>query len=94
MKAEQFKVAIADSELDDLRDRLARTRWADDFGNADWRYGVERSWLEGMIRYWREEYDWRATEREINLLPHFRVVIDAVPLHFVHVRGKGRVPCR
>jgi microsomal epoxide hydrolase len=56
MKAEPFEIAIPDSELEDLRFRLNRTRWADDLCNADWRYGVERGWLVEMVRYWREDY--------------------------------------
>lgn len=92
MKAEPFEISVPDAELDDLRLRLERTRWADDLGNADWRYGVERGWLEGMIRYWREDYDWRVTERRINQLGNFRTVIEGVPLHFAHVRGKGPSP--
>lgn len=92
MKAEPFTVAIPDADLADLRARLDSTRWADDFGNGDWRYGVERGWLEEMIRYWRDEYDWRAQEREINRMAQFRVTIDGVPLHFVHIRGKGPNP--
>lgn len=92
MKAEPFTVAIAEAELTELRARLASTRWADDFGNGDWRYGVERGWLEDMVRYWREEYDWRATERAINRLPQFIAEIDGVPIHFAHIRGKGPNP--
>lgn len=92
MKAEPFTVAIPDEELADLRARLSTARWADDFGNADWRYGVERGWLEEMVRYWREDYDWRAQEREINRLSQFRVTVDGVPIHFVHVRGTGERP--
>ncbi len=92
MKSEPIQITVPDAELEDLRSRLARTRWADDIGNADWRYGVERGWLEDMIRYWREEYDWRAAERTINQLGNFKVLIDGVPLHYVHVRGKGENP--
>jgi pimeloyl-ACP methyl ester carboxylesterase len=89
VKAEPFTIAVPDAELAELRARLSNVRWADDFGNADWSYGVERGWLEDMIRYWRDDYDWRAQEREINRLPQFRVTIDGVPIHFVHVRGRG-----
>ena len=92
MQAERFTVAIPEADLADLRARLAATRWADDFGNADWRYGVERGWLEDMVRYWREDYDWRAQEAAINRMPHYRTEIDGVPLHFVHIRGKGPNP--
>jgi pimeloyl-ACP methyl ester carboxylesterase len=89
MRPERFEIAIPDAEVHDLRARLANTRWADDLGNSDWRYGVERGWLEDMVRYWHDEYDWRATERRLNQLGNFKVTIDGVPLHFVHMRGKG-----
>jgi pimeloyl-ACP methyl ester carboxylesterase len=89
MRPEPFTVEIPEADLADMRARLASTRWAD---NADWRYGVERGWLEEMVRYWRDEYDWRAQEREINRLAQFRVEIDGVPLHFVHIKGKGTNP--
>lgn len=89
---EPFEISIPEADLDDLRARLTRTRWADDIGNDDWRYGVERQWLEGMVGYWRDEYDWRAAEAEMNRLPQFRVVVDDVPIHFVHVRGTNPDP--
>jgi pimeloyl-ACP methyl ester carboxylesterase len=89
---EPFRVEVAEDELDDLRRRLRATRWADDFGNADWTYGVERGWLREMVDYWAEEFDWRAQERAINRHPQYRVEIDGVPIHFVHVRGKGPDP--
>lgn len=92
MTAEPFEIAIPDEDLEELRLRVARTRWADDLGNSDWRYGVEREWLEEMVGYWREDYDWRAQEREMNRLAHFRVTIDGIPLHFVHVRGTSPDP--
>jgi len=70
-----------------MRRRLRATRWASDFGNEGWRYGVERGWLEEMVRYWADEFDWRAQEAAINRLPQFRTEIDGVPIHFVHVRS-------
>lgn len=84
---EAFEISVPDPELDDLRSRLQQTRWADDFGNGDWRFGVERGWLESMVRYWRDDYDWRAQERYMNRLAHFKVELDGVPVHFVHVRS-------
>jgi pimeloyl-ACP methyl ester carboxylesterase len=94
MKAEVFEVSVSDAELGDLHRRLAAARWADDLGNADWRYGVERGWLEDMVRYWHQDFDWRRTERRINALGNFKVTIDGVPLHFVHRRSRhpGAVP--
>lgn len=87
-----FTVAIPEADLDELRSRLRRTRWAMDFGNDDWRYGVEREWLREMVGYWREEFDWRAQESAINAYPQFRVEIDGIPLHYLHVRGTGPEP--
>ena len=92
MRATPFRVDVPASQLDDLRRRLRTTRWADDFGNETWRYGVERGWLEEMVRYWAEEFDWRAQEAAINAFPQFRIELDGVPLHFVHVRGNGPSP--
>ena len=87
-----FAVDIPEADLADLRHRLRNTRWADDYGNADWGYGVERGWLQDMVRYWAETFDWRAQEAEINRYPQFRTEIDGVPIHFIHVRGKDPNP--
>ncbi len=89
---EPFQVAIEQEVLDDLASRLERTRWPPDPGNEDWRYGVARSYLEQLVEHWRSGYDWRAQERAINALPQYRVSLDGVPLHFVHVRGVGPSP--
>lgn len=90
--AKPFTIAVPEAELQELRTRLAQTRWADDLANDDWRYGVERGWLEEMVRYWREDYDWRAVEAEINRVPQFKAEIEGVPIHFAHIRGKGPDP--
>ncbi len=92
MRPEPFTIAIPDADLRDLHARLDQTRWAVDPGNSDWRYGVERGWLEDMVRYWREDYDWRAVETRLNHMPQYKVVIDGVPIHFAHIRGKGENP--
>ena len=87
-----FEVNVPDEQLEDMRRRVRETRWAPDFGNEAWTYGVERGWLQDMARYWSEEFDWRAQEATINSYPQFRVDIDGVPIHFIHVRGKGPNP--
>lgn len=92
MTISPFTISVPDSEIDDLRNRLRTTRWADDFANADWSYGVEREWLGEMVRYWAADYDWREQEAAINAHPQFRTEIDGIPIHFLHVRGKGPNP--
>ncbi len=89
MDIEPFAVNISESLLEDMRRRLRSTRWADDFGNERWTYGVERGWLEDMVHYWAHDYDWRAQEAAINRFAQFKTVIDGVPIHFIHVKGKG-----
>lgn len=85
-------IHVPDADLADLRDRLERTRWADDYANGDWSYGVERSWLQGMLRYWLDGYDWREHEARINRWPHYRVEVAGLPVHFAHIPGRGPDP--
>jgi pimeloyl-ACP methyl ester carboxylesterase len=92
MTPTRFEISIPQDRLADMRRRLKSTRWAEDFGNDGWRYGVERGWLEKMVEYWAEDFDWRAQETAMNRFQHYRVVIDDVPLHFLHMRGKGPNP--
>lgn len=89
---ERFVIDIPDSQLDDLLSRLKRTRFPDDFGNDDWRYGYNTAYHRELIDYWINHYDWRAVERRMNELPQFKIQLMGVPLHFIHVRGKGRNP--
>lgn len=89
MPIEPFTIAVPEAELAALRERLALTRWAPELANADWSYGVEGQWLRSLAQYWRDGFDWRAQEAAINAFAHFRTVIDGVPIHFIHVRGKG-----
>jgi pimeloyl-ACP methyl ester carboxylesterase len=92
MHAAPYKIEIPQASLDDLQNRLRHTRWAGDFGNADWRYGVEQSWLKEMVSYWADGFDWRAQEAAMNAWPHFIVEIDGIKIHFLHARGKGPNP--
>ena len=87
---ERFEIAVDDAAIEDLRDRLRRTRWAEDFNNNDWRYGANGEYLREISEYWAEEYDWRAQERAMNAFDHYRVTIDGVPIHFLRRDGKGR----
>lgn len=89
---EPFRVEIPEADLADLRRRLRATRWADDFGNDAWTYGVEREWLRELVAYWAEDFDWREQERRINRHAQRRIELDGIPIHFVHVRGAGPDP--
>ncbi len=92
MGAKRFEIAIAESVLDDVRDRLSRTRWPDEVEGADWDYGTNLEYLKSLVGYWTDEFDWRASEAELNRLSHYRADVDGFGLHFVHERGKGERP--
>jgi len=92
MKIEPFRVDVPQSEIDALRTRLANTRWAPELDNEDWSYGVNGTYLRELMTYWQDGFNWRAQEAQISSLPQFRAEIDGVPIHFIHVRGKGPNP--
>jgi pimeloyl-ACP methyl ester carboxylesterase len=87
-----FVANVPDEEISDLRSRLARTRFAEDVGNADWNYGVEGSYLRELVDYWLNKHDWRTLEAEINAVPQYRVTVNDMPVHFQYIRGKGPNP--
>ena len=62
-----FRVAVPDSELADLRDRLDRVRWAPEPRGGDQEYGVSLAFVQRLVAHWRGRYDWRLWERRINL---------------------------
>lgn len=82
-----FRIDIPQADLDDLRDRLARTRWAPDLGDASWERGVPAAYLRPLAEYWRDQFDWRAEEARLNDIPQFVTTIDGQQIHFVHVRS-------
>jgi epoxide hydrolase len=82
-----FRIAIPRADLDDLHDRLRRTRWPDEPAGIDWSYGVPVSYLRELADYWRTRYDWRAAEARINAHPQFTTEIDGQNIHFLHLRS-------
>jgi microsomal epoxide hydrolase len=82
-------IHVPDDVLADLQQRLALTRWPDDAGDEDWYYGVNRAYLRELVDYWRTAFDWRKAEAAINAYEHYRVTVDAVPVHFMRKAGAG-----
>jgi len=82
-----FRIEIPQADLDDLRDRLARTRWPDELPDVGWDRGVPLAYLKELAEYWRTEYDWRAAEAKLNQYPQFITEIDGANVHFLHVRS-------
>ncbi len=92
MRITPFTVSIPQARLDDLQARLANTRWPPEFAVPEWSRGVSGRYMRELVTYWRESYDWRAAEARINAFPQFIAEVDGVPIHFIHVRGKGPNP--
>ncbi|HEX6472272.1 MAG TPA: epoxide hydrolase [Streptosporangiaceae bacterium] len=82
-----FRVDIPQADLDDLRRRLADTRWPDELPGVGWDRGVPLGYLQELAEYWRTEYDWRAAEARLNSFPQFITEIDGANVHFLHVRS-------
>ncbi|MDR0341841.1 MAG: epoxide hydrolase 1 [Nocardiopsaceae bacterium] len=82
-----FLINVPEADLAGLRQRLRGTRWPEPATVPDWSQGVPLAYLQELCRYWAGEYDWRATEAQLNELPQFRTEIDGLPIHFIHARS-------
>ena len=87
MTIQPFTIAISQAALDDLRNRLARTRWTDELTGVGWSYGVPIAYVKRLTEYWLSGYDWRAWEARLNQYPQFTTEIDGQNIHFLHMRA-------
>lgn len=82
-----FRIEIPQADLDDLRRRLADTRWPDALPDVGWDRGVPPAYLMELADYWRTEFDWRAAEAKLNAYPQFTTEIDGATVHFAHIES-------
>jgi epoxide hydrolase len=82
-----FRIDIPQADLDDLRERLERTRWPDEISGVGWSRGVPLDYLKELAEYWRTTYDWREHEATLNKLAQFTTTIDGQNIHFLHMRS-------
>ncbi len=87
MSIQPFKIAIPQTDLDDLHDRLACTRWPNQLPGVGWDRGVPLEYLKDLAKYWRTSYDWRKHEARLNEFPQYTTEIDGQTIHFLHVRS-------
>ncbi|GAA0968262.1 epoxide hydrolase [Acrocarpospora macrocephala] len=87
MDIRPFTIAIPQADVDDLADRLVRTRWPDELPGAGWSRGVPLESLKKLATHWAVHYDWRAAEAQLNEFPQFTTEIDGQRIHFLHVRS-------
>ena len=82
-----FRIDIPEADLEDLRQRLRRTRWPEAATVDDWSQGIPLDYTRALCRYWLDSYDWRARESRLNSFPQFRTEIDGLDIHFLHIRS-------
>lgn len=83
-----FKIEVPQAQLDDLRKRIAETRWPDKETVDDISQGIQLDRVQKLVKYWGTDYDWRKAENELNALPEFITKIDGVDIQFIHVRSR------
>ena len=82
-----YRISVPQADIDDLRGRLARTRWARDLPGTGWERGVPTGYLRELAAYWAKEYDWRAHEAALNAHAQFITTIDGASVQFLHLRS-------
>ncbi|MSQ48883.1 MAG: epoxide hydrolase, partial [Betaproteobacteria bacterium] len=92
MNPAPFRLQVSDSALADLKVRLARTRWPDEPPLDPWSTGASLAYLQDLIQYWQDGFDWRTWEAKLNALPQFIAPVKGIDLHFIHAPGKGPAP--
>jgi pimeloyl-ACP methyl ester carboxylesterase len=85
-----FTIHVPDETLADLKKRLARARFPDEVAGAEWNYGTNRAYLQQLVTYWRDQFDWRAQERSLNQFEQFTTNIDGLNIHFIWRRARER----
>ncbi len=92
VEARPFRLHVPDSAIDDLRERLARTRFPDQAPGEPWAYGTDVAFLKRLVGHWRDGFDWRAEEARLNAHAQFKVPLHGIDVHYLHVEGKGPKP--
>jgi len=88
MDVERFKANVDQAVLDDLRERLERTRFPGQLDDAQWSYGTELGYLRELVDYWINDFDWRAVEARLNSFDHYTALVDGRRQHFIHQRSQ------
>jgi pimeloyl-ACP methyl ester carboxylesterase len=92
MAVQPFALPYSQAAVDDLRRRLARTRWPDTIPGSGWAYGVDLDYMKEICRYWKDEFDWKRQIESMSAFRHYRYASRGVGIHFIHQRGRGPAP--
>ncbi|MEU4408048.1 epoxide hydrolase N-terminal domain-containing protein [Streptosporangium sp. NPDC023963] len=85
-----YRIEVSQAELDDLQERLRRTRWTPEIPGANWSRGVPVDYLKRLAGHWARDFDWRAAEADLNRWPQFTTEIQGQTVHFKHIRSERR----
>jgi microsomal epoxide hydrolase len=92
MRAETFTVSVPKQKLDEVMRRVRAYKWHDGPSDAAWKYGIDPRYLNDLVAHWATGYDWRAAERAINRVRHFRANVDDQQVAFIYEKGSGPHP--
>ena len=92
MNIERFKIHVEQEILDDLAERLQKTRWPDEIPESGWDYGTNLEYMKKLVNYWLTTYDWRKMESYLNNFNNYITKINGTKIHFIHEKGKGTNP--
>lgn len=81
----EFLIHFGEEQIENLRQRISYTRWPGVTPFKDWCLGTDSDYLQALLRYWRDEYDWSRRERELNQYPQFTYELDGTTVHFFHI---------
>jgi pimeloyl-ACP methyl ester carboxylesterase len=84
-----FKIQVSDDELVDLRRRLSNIRWPPDATGKPWSMGTDRAYMQKLVAYWKDRYDWRKQEADLNTFPQYTTVINGYKIHFIHQKASN-----
>lgn len=92
MIPQPFKIQASEKALADIKYRLHNTRWASEIENTDWKFGTNKKYLQSLISYWIEAYQWEKQAEALNRFPQYTCNINGVNIHYFHIKGKGPDP--
>ena len=89
LRIEPFSIQVPEATLSDLRERIGKTRWPQPSLEEPWTQGTDLAYLQELLGYWADGFDWREQERRLNAHEHFRAEVDGTWIHYVLVRSGG-----
>ena len=87
MKLQTFRIAVGESDITDLKNRIGATRWPTPVRDTKWSLGMDLEYLRSLVEYWRDEFDWHAIESALTRVPQFQAATASGSIHFVHLRS-------